>query len=77
MDYLYFFTLANKNVSHSFFYAFRVISNKTFLQTQIHRQYGTAVNSFFFYLSFLQKSVGGALNTVTVKQLPRLAWGDD
>ena len=54
-----------------FFYAFRVISNKTFLQTQVHPQYSTAVNSFFYkYLSFLQKSIGGALNTATVKQLP-------
>ena len=39
-----------------FFYAFRVISNKTFLQTQIHRQYGTAVNSFFFIYPSYKKA---------------------
>ena len=60
----------------SVFYAFPVISNKAFLQTQVHHLYSTAVN-LFFYLFFLQKSVGGALDTTTAKQLARPSYGDN
>ena len=56
LGYLYFFTLASKEgITQFFFYAVRVISNKTFLQTQVHRQYGTSVNSFFLFILLTKK----------------------